>query len=167
MVLRGMICFKLFRICIYVFPKPDVTVFYIEFHTFAAPNRVWSVELCKDRYCNENKISVMNRLKGFFYGIITSVTFGLIPLFTLPLMQQGMKFDSILFYRFVLATVALGIMMVVKKESFRVSWKDVPLFILLAFFYTASAMFLFWGYDFMGAGVATTIHFTYPVLSRC
>lgn len=105
----------------------------------------------------------MNRLKGFFYGIITSVTFGLIPLFTLPLMQQGMKFDSILFYRFVLATVALGIMMVVKKESFRVSWKDVPLFILLAFFYTASAMFLFWGYDFMGAGVATTIHFTYPV----
>ena len=24
----------------------------------------------------------MNRLKGFFYGIITSVTFGLIPLFT-------------------------------------------------------------------------------------
>lgn len=105
----------------------------------------------------------MNRLKGFFYGIITSVTFGLIPLFTLPLMQQGMKFDSILFYRFVLATVALGIMMVVKKESFRVSWKDVPLFILLAFFYTVSAMFLFWGYDFMGAGVATTIHFTYPV----
>lgn len=105
----------------------------------------------------------MNRLKGFFYGIITSVTFGLIPLFTLPLMQQGMKFDSILFYRFVLATVALGIMMVVKKESFRVSWKGVPLFILLAFFYTASAMFLFWGYDFMGAGVATTIHFTYPV----
>lgn len=105
----------------------------------------------------------MNRLKGFFYGITTSVTFGLIPLFTLPLMQQGMRFDSILFYRFVLATIALGVMMLVKKESFRVSWKDVPLFVLLAFFYTASAMFLFWGYDFMGAGVATTIHFTYPV----
>ena len=79
----------------------------------------------------------MNRLKGFFYGIITSVTFGLIPLFTLPLMQQGMKFDSILFYRFVLATVALGIMMVVKKESFRESWKDVPLCVLLAVLYTA------------------------------
>lgn len=42
----------------------------------------------------------MNSLKGFFYGIATSVTFGLIPLFTLPLMQKGMVFDSILFYRF-------------------------------------------------------------------
>ena len=41
----------------------------------------------------------MNSLKGFFYGIATSVTFGLIPLFTLPLMQKGMVFDSILFYR--------------------------------------------------------------------
>ena len=44
----------------------------------------------------------MNSLKGFFYGIATSVTFGLIPLFTLPLMQKGMVFDSILFYRFLL-----------------------------------------------------------------
>ena len=50
----------------------------------------------------------MNSLKGFFYGIATSVTFGLIPLFTLPLMQKGMVFDSILFYRFLFATFALG-----------------------------------------------------------
>ena len=49
----------------------------------------------------------MNSLKGFFYGIATSVTFGLIPLFTLPLMQKGMMFDSILFYRFLFATFAL------------------------------------------------------------
>ena len=41
-----------------------------------------------------------NNLKGFAYGIATSVTFGLIPLFTLPLMEKGMRFDSILFYRF-------------------------------------------------------------------
>ena len=24
-------------------------------------------------------------------------------------------------------------------------------------------MFLFWGYNFMSAGIATTLHFTYPV----
>lgn len=105
----------------------------------------------------------MNNLKGFFYGIVTSVTFGLIPLFTLPLMAKGMVFDSILFYRFVIATIALGLMMIVKKESFAISKKDIPALVLLGFFYTCSAMFLFWGYDFMGAGVATTIHFTYPV----
>lgn len=105
----------------------------------------------------------MNSLKGFFYGLATSVTFGLIPLFTLPLMRKGMMFDSILFYRFLFATFALGVMMKVKKESFHIELRDIPLFLLLGLFYTGSAMFLFWGYGFMGAGVATTLHFTYPV----
>ncbi len=105
----------------------------------------------------------MNSLKGFFYGIATSVTFGLIPLFTLPLMQKGMVFDSILFYRFLFATFALGAMMKIKKESFRIESRDIPMFLLLGLLYTGSAMFLFWGYGFMGAGVATTLHFTYPV----
>lgn len=105
----------------------------------------------------------MNNLKGFAFGILTSATFGLIPLFTLPLMAKGMQFDSILFYRFLLAALALTGIMAAKKESFRVDKKDIPVLVLLGFFYTASAMFLFWGYNFMSAGIATTLHFTYPV----
>ena len=105
----------------------------------------------------------MNNLKGFAFGILTSATFGLIPLFTLPLMEKGMQFDSILFYRFLFAAFALTGMMAVKKESFRVEKRDLPILVLLGFFYTASAMFLFWGYNFMSAGIATTLHFTYPV----
>lgn len=97
------------------------------------------------------------------YGIITSVTFGMIPLFTLPLMNKGMNYDSILFYRFLFATAALGIMLFITKESFKISRNDIFIIILLGFFYTGSAMFLFKGYDYMGAGVATAIHFTYPV----
>lgn len=105
----------------------------------------------------------MNRLKGFIYGLATSITFGLIPLFTLPLMQKGMALDSILFYRFLFATVALAGMMKLHKETFHIEKSDLPILFLLACLYTASALFLFWGYDFMGAGVATTLHFTYPV----
>ena len=112
---------------------------------------------------SSEKVYVMNNLKGFLYGIATSVTFGLIPLFTLPLMAKGLIFDSILFYRFLLATAALGVMMLLKKETFRIQMRDVPVLILLGLLYTGSAMFLFWGYNFMGAGVATTIHFTYPI----
>ena len=105
------------------------------------------------------------KLKGFLYGLATSVTFGLIPLFTLPLMQKGLESDSILFYRFVVATLALGTMMVLKKESFLIHWKDVPLLLVLSLFYTASSMFLLYGYEVMGAGVATTLHFTYPIFT--
>ncbi len=105
----------------------------------------------------------MNNLKGFTFGILTSATFGLIPLFTLPLMAKGMQFDSILFYRFLFATLALAGIMTAKKEPFRVEKREIPILVLLGFFYTASAMFLFWGYRFMSAGIATTLHFTYPI----
>lgn len=105
----------------------------------------------------------MNSIKGLIYGIVTSVTFGLIPLFTLPLMKEGMSLDSILFYRFLFATIALGIMMKLHKEPFAIKMNDLPLLVLLSTYYMVSAQFLFWGYDYMGAGVATTLHFTYPV----
>lgn len=105
----------------------------------------------------------MSNFKGFAFGIATSATFGLIPLFTLPLMAKGMQFDSILFYRFLFAAMALTGIMLSRKESFRVATQDIPVLILLGIFYTASAMFLFWGYNFMSAGIATTLHFTYPI----
>lgn len=103
------------------------------------------------------------RFKGFIYGVVTSVTFGLIPLFTLPLMREGMLSDSILFYRFFVSTIALGLVMLIKHESFSISLRDLPIIFVLALFYTASALFLLYGYEVMGAGIATTIHFTYPV----
>lgn len=122
----------------------------ILFRTFAAVLRV--------------KVTDMNNnIKGFAYGIITSATFGLIPLFTLPLMGKGMQFDSILFYRFLFAAITLTGIMSCKKESFHIDKREIPVLILLGFFYTASAMFLFWGYNFMSAGIATTLHFTYPI----
>ena len=93
----------------------------------------------------------------------TSVTFGLIPLFTLPLIGKGMAYGSILFYRFLFASIALAAVMLVKKESFRVELRDLPVFVMLSFFYTYSSLFLLCGYGYMGAGVATTLHFTYPV----
>lgn len=105
----------------------------------------------------------LNRLKGFLYALLTSITFGLIPLFTLPLMAKGIGYDSILFYRFTMAALALVIIMFFKKESFQVKRGEIPFLILLGIFYTISALFLFWGYTVMSARIATTLHFTYPV----
>lgn len=104
-----------------------------------------------------------SNVKGYIYGLTTSITFGLIPLFTLPLMKEGMTYGSILFYRFLFATAALGIMMKIKKEKFAINKNEIAFLVILGLLYTGSAMFLFWGYGVMGAGIATTIHFTYPV----
>lgn len=107
----------------------------------------------------------MNKLNGFLYGLLSSTSFGLIPMFTIPAMQQGMQFESILLYRFAFATLALGVILLIDGQSFRINRRDIPSLLLLAFFYLISAVFLFWGYKFMASGIATTLHFMYPVLT--
>lgn len=107
----------------------------------------------------------MNKLNGFLYGLLSSASFGLIPMFTIPAMQQGMQFESILLYRFAFATLALGVILLIDGQSFRTNRRDIPSLLLLAFFYLISAVFLFWGYKFMASGIATTLHFMYPVLT--
>ena len=105
----------------------------------------------------------MANFKGLVTGILSSSTFGLIPLFTLPLMAQGMTFDSILFYRFLTAGVAIVILLPIRGESFVIRKSELPTLCYLNLFYVMSALFLFWGYNYLPSGVATTIHFMYPV----
>lgn len=103
------------------------------------------------------------KAKGYFYGCLSSATYGLIPLFTLPMMAKGMVFDSILFYRFLCATIAIGCLMAFRGESFRVEKKAIMPLVVLGILFAFSALFLFWGYTFMAAGIASTILFLYPV----
>ena len=41
-----------------------------------------------------------NRLKGFTYGAVAAASYGMNPLFALPLYGAGMSVDSVLFYRY-------------------------------------------------------------------
>lgn len=105
----------------------------------------------------------MSRTKGFVYGGISSATYGLIPLFALPVMAKGVHFDTILCFRFLVASLALGMLMLFRKESFRVSRRELLTLLLLGGLFATSAMFLFWSYSLMAAGIASTILFLYPV----
>lgn len=105
----------------------------------------------------------MNRLTGILWGMLSGASFGLIPLFTLPLMEAGLDIDSVLFYRFSTATLLLGVILAVRGENFRITKRQIVPLLTLGCFYMASSLFLLWGYQYMAAGVATTVHFLYPV----
>ena len=107
----------------------------------------------------------MNKLNGFLYGIISSASVGLIPLFAIPAMQHGMDFMNVISYRFLFATISLAVLLKIRKVSFGIQKSDLPTLLLLSFFYIISSVFLLWGYKFMPSGVATTIHFMYPVVT--
>ena len=104
-------------------------------------------------------------LKGFLYGLLSSSTFGLIPLFTLPVISEGMQFPSILLYRFIFACIVLALLLLAKGISLRISLKDLPKLLLLVVFYDILSLFLFWGYQEISSGVATAIHFMHPVFT--
>lgn len=106
----------------------------------------------------------MKNIKGISLAIISSGTFGMIALFSIPLMAQGMNPESILFYRFLISSIVMGLICVYRKESLCISLRQiVPLF-LLGMLYAATALFLMRSYEWIPSGIATTIHFLYPIL---
>lgn len=103
------------------------------------------------------------KVKGYFWGCLSSSTYGLIPLFAIPILGKGMLYDSLLFYRFTCTSLLIAIMMFFKKESFAITRKDLLPLISLGVLFALSAQCLFWGYQYLAVGTAATILFLYPV----
>lgn len=105
-----------------------------------------------------------NAIIGYPAGIITGITYGLNPLFAVPLMKNGVAVESILFFRYLFAVLILGIYMVLCRHSFRISGKQAAVLLVLGLLYTSSSIFLFNAYEYIASGLATTLVFLYPVL---
>ena len=102
------------------------------------------------------------KVKGFLYGLIASATFGLIPLFSIPALENGVGLDSLLFYRFSLASVLVAVLMWVKKIPFDIQKSEFGTAFILGTLYAITALWLTEAYLYIPSGVATTIHFLYP-----
>lgn len=105
-----------------------------------------------------------NAIIGYPAGIITGITYGLNPLFAVPLMKNGAATESILFFRYFFAVLLLGLFLMLRKQSFKVSGKQIGVLFVLGLLYTSSSVFLFEAYEYIASGLATTLVFLYPVL---
>lgn len=101
---------------------------------------------------------------GYVAGIVTGVTYGLNPLFAVPLMKQGVQVDTILFFRYFLAVIILGIWLMFRRENFRINLHQFRQLVILGLFFSMSSFSLFEAYNYIPSGIATTIVFLYPVL---
>lgn len=101
---------------------------------------------------------------GYVAGIITGVTYGLNPLFAKPLLEMGVSVDTMLTVRYLLAVVILGGWLMLRKESLKVNSAQFIRLCILGVFFGLSSMLLFMSYNYIPAGLATTIVFLYPVL---
>lgn len=102
--------------------------------------------------------------RGYVLGAVAAASYGLNPLFTLPLYGAGMGVDSVLFYRYLLAVVMLGALMLARRQSFALRRRDLVPLAVMGLLFSFSSLFLFESYNHMDAGIASTILFLYPVL---
>ena len=106
----------------------------------------------------------VNKFNGILFAIVSSATFGFIPLFCIPLLKSGMSLDSICFYRFLFSVVFLVPVLIFNKISIKIELKQYAVLTLISVFYAATGVFLTSSYEYLPSGIATTIHFLYPVL---
>lgn len=90
--------------------------------------------------------------------------YGANPLGALPLYADGINTCSVLFYRYSIAVVVLAVVMAVRRKPLAVSRRDLAIMALLGVLFAASSLSLFMSFLFMGAGVASTLLFVYPVM---
>lgn len=105
-----------------------------------------------------------DQVKGSICGILAAVCYGTNPLGALPLFSQGLQPCSVIFYRFSLAVLLLGIVMAVKRQSFAVTRRELAIMTGLGVIFASSSLTLFTSFLYMDAGVASTILFVYPVM---
>lgn len=105
----------------------------------------------------------MNKFSGIIYAMLSSATFGLIPLFTLPVIKSGMHTPSIIFYRMLLSVAMLAVLIFLRKGSFKLKGKQTMTIFGLSIFYASTSLLLIESYLYIPSGIATTISFLYPV----
>ena len=95
------------------------------------------------------------KTKGYILGAVAAATYGMNPLFALPLYENGMDTDSVLLFRYLFALPLLGVMLKARGRDFRLQRREILPLIVLG---------LFQSYHYMDAGIASTLLFVYPIL---
>lgn len=106
-----------------------------------------------------------NSIKGGLYGCIAAISYGLNPFCALSLYQDGMSPTCVLFYRFFIGSILLGLLMAVQKKGFEITRKEAGVLALLGILFAVSSFTYYVSFNYMGAGVAATLVFAYPVFT--
>lgn len=104
------------------------------------------------------------RFKGLVIGTAAAATYGLNPLFALPLYADGLDTYSVLLLRYLGAIPLLAIMIKARGRSFAIRRDQIVPVIVLGLMLGLSSLGLFLSYRYIDAGIASTLLFVYPLM---
>lgn len=108
-------------------------------------------------------MTVSDKAWGVACALIAGVSYGTNPLGGLIMYGEGFNPTSVVFYRFILASLCFAVIMVMSKISFRLSLHELIILAILGLLFSASALCLFSSFLYMDAGLASTLFFIYPI----
>lgn len=101
--------------------------------------------------------------RGVINGIVSGISFGLIPLFSIPVIAAGMDNVSILIYRFMFGSTAMLLMLLARRTNLRITFSELWRITLLSAFYIGTAISTLECYHYMSSGIATALVYTDPI----
>ena len=113
---------------------------------------------------DQTQIDMNVKVKGYLLGALAAASYGMNPLFALPLYSDGMDPYSVLFFRYLFAIPILGIMLKARGRTFAVSRHDLLPLVVMGLLLAMSSLSLFLSYNYMEAGIASTMLFVYPIM---
>lgn len=102
-------------------------------------------------------------LKGFTYAAVSSSTFGLAPFFSIRLLNEGLSPFEVLSYRWGTASLALLAFGLLTGVRFHVDRRNLGVVFLLSLLRATTSLSLVFAYANIASGVASIIHFMYPL----
>lgn len=102
--------------------------------------------------------------RGMLLASISAILFGLLPMVTQFLYAGGLHVIAVSFYRYAFMVPILLLLCIQQKLPLRLSKQDAwHLVISISLFSTATMLLLNSSYLYINTGVATTLHFLYPM----
>ncbi len=96
--------------------------------------------------------------------VLSAVLFGCMPLLAKIAYTHGSNAYTTAFGRFLFGSIFLLAIIRFKGDTVRISKKELLEILKFSVPYALMPIFLYRSYDFIDSGLATTLHFTYPVV---
>jgi drug/metabolite transporter (DMT)-like permease len=101
--------------------------------------------------------------KGIVYVILSAVLFGCMPLFAKNIYANGGNAVLLTLMRSMISLPVLFLLMWYKEGNCLISPKKLKQIVILSLGFVSTPILLLTSYHFISSGMATTIHFVYPV----
>ncbi|MCE4564253.1 EamA family transporter [Maribellus sp. CM-23] len=109
---------------------------------------------------------ISSTTRGAVMIMLSAIFFGMMPFFALKTYAEGFDVNNLLLFRYIFAFILIALFCLYKKISLRINRKQFIHLLMAAIVGTMMTTYtLFKSYQYISSGLASTLHFIYPIVT--